>query len=62
MATYGTNGSACVDVINKDVAHFNDELYLLVDELNNNLTDAKFAYVNITEISIGDPSAVGKLP
>ncbi|PSR98659.1 GDSL esterase/lipase [Actinidia chinensis var. chinensis] len=59
MATYGTNGSACVDVVNKDVAHFNDELSLLVDELNNNLTDAKFAYVNITEISIGDPSAVG---
>ncbi|XP_057471149.1 GDSL esterase/lipase At1g29670-like [Actinidia eriantha] len=59
MATYGTNGSACVDVINKDVAYFNDELSLLVDELNNNLPDAKFAYVNITEISIGDPSAVG---
>ena len=63
VATYGvTNGSACVDSINEDVQLFNNELNSLVEELNNNLTDAQFAYINITEISLGDPSAAGKLP
>lgn len=61
MASYGTNGSACVDIINEDVQLFNEGLSSLVDELTNNLTDSKFIFVNIAEISTGDASAYGKL-
>ncbi|XP_058181625.1 GDSL esterase/lipase At4g18970-like [Rhododendron vialii] len=56
MASYGTNGS---EVIDKDVQLFNEGLSLLVDELNNNLTDSEFIFINITEISSGDASAYG---
>lgn len=59
MASYGTNGSACVDIINEDVQLFNEGLSSLVDELTNNLTDSKFIFVNIAEISTGDASAYG---
>ncbi|XP_057471506.1 GDSL esterase/lipase At1g29670-like [Actinidia eriantha] len=60
VATYGaTNGSACVDSINEDVQLFNNELNSLIHELNNDFSNAKFVYVNITEISLGDPSAAG---
>ena len=43
----GANGSACVDYINDAVQIFNGRLKMLVDELNGNLTDAKFVYVNV---------------
>ncbi|KAF7151938.1 hypothetical protein RHSIM_Rhsim02G0055800 [Rhododendron simsii] len=59
MTSYGTNGSACVEVVDTDVQLFNEGLSSLVDELNNNLTDSEFIYVNITEISTGDASAYG---
>ncbi|KAA8519593.1 hypothetical protein F0562_013962 [Nyssa sinensis] len=59
VTMYGTNGSACVDWINNYVQLFNDKLVSLVDELNNDLTDAKFIYINSTGISSGDPSAIG---
>lgn len=42
----GTNGSACVDKMNDAVQFFNEKLKSLVDQLNTNLTDAKFIYVN----------------
>ncbi|KAK0590971.1 hypothetical protein LWI29_033856 [Acer saccharum] len=51
IAMHGTNGSSCVDFINKAVQIFNAKLILLVDELNNNLRDAKFIYVNYYQIS-----------
>ncbi|KAG5562509.1 hypothetical protein RHGRI_005288 [Rhododendron griersonianum] len=59
MTNYGTNGTACVEVIDEDVQLFNEGLSSLVDELNNNLTDSEFIFVNITEISTGDASAYG---
>ena len=40
-------GSACVDYINDAVQIFNGRLKMLVEELNGNLTDAKFVYVNV---------------
>lgn len=61
MTNYGTNGTACVEVIDEDVQLFNEGLSSLVDELNSNLTDSEFIFVNITEISTGDASAYGKL-
>ncbi|KAH9667897.1 GDSL esterase/lipase [Citrus sinensis] len=52
VAIYGTsNSSMCVDSINMAVQIFNKKLIPLVDELNNNLQDAKFIYVDIFNIS-----------
>ncbi|XWS70962.1 hypothetical protein CRYUN_Cryun03dG0095900 [Craigia yunnanensis] len=45
-ATYGTNGSLCVDKLNIAATLFNNRLMPLVKELNGNLTDAKFSYLN----------------
>ncbi|KAL2494647.1 GDSL esterase/lipase [Forsythia ovata] len=53
------NGSACVDSINGAVQLFNNMLKTLVDDLNNDLPNAKFIYINSTSISSGDPSALG---
>ncbi|KAL2494870.1 GDSL esterase/lipase [Forsythia ovata] len=53
------NGSTCVDSINGAVQLFNNMLKTLVDDLNNELPNAKFIYINITSISSGDPSALG---
>ncbi|XP_015576672.2 GDSL esterase/lipase At1g29670-like [Ricinus communis] len=44
--SYDTNGSLCVDSMNQAANFFNNRLQLLVDELNSNLTDAKFIYLN----------------
>ncbi|KAL3846146.1 hypothetical protein ACJIZ3_003549 [Penstemon smallii] len=49
----GTNGTSCVDYMNKAVDLFNDKLKLLVNELNNNLDGAKFLYINALD---SDPS------
>ncbi|KAL2475134.1 GDSL esterase/lipase [Abeliophyllum distichum] len=54
-----TNGSTCVDSINGAVQLFNNMLKSLVDDLNNDLPNAKFIYINTTSISSGDPSALG---
>ncbi|KAK3007492.1 hypothetical protein RJ639_014614 [Escallonia herrerae] len=59
LARYGTNGSACVKMINDAVQLFNNRLKPLVDYFNNNLYGAKFTYINITSITAGDPSAAG---
>jgi len=59
IATFGTNGSACVDFINGYVALFNARLKPLVDQLNYDLTNAKFIYINTTHITSGDPAAAG---
>ncbi|KAL7212723.1 hypothetical protein ACSBR2_015410 [Camellia fascicularis] len=58
IAIYGTNGSTCVDTINNDVELFNVKLKSLVDDLNNDMTDAKakFIYVNVTGITSGGTS------
>ncbi|WOG86532.1 hypothetical protein DCAR_0205743 [Daucus carota subsp. sativus] len=59
ISTFGANASGCVDKINAAVALFNDRLKPLVDGLNKNLTDAKYIYINTTNISLGDPSSAG---
>ncbi|KAF5738287.1 putative zinc finger protein [Tripterygium wilfordii] len=52
IMTYGTSGSLCVDKLNDAAMLFNDQLKLLTDQLNMELKDAKFAYVNILEIML----------
>ncbi|XP_031268568.1 GDSL esterase/lipase At1g29660-like [Pistacia vera] len=46
VAMYGTNGSLCVDYITTDIQLFNSRLKSLVDDLNNDLKDAKFIYID----------------
>ncbi|XP_030456301.2 GDSL esterase/lipase At5g45670-like [Syzygium oleosum] len=52
ISRFGTNGSLCVDKINSAVMLFNDRLKTLVDELNSNLADAKFTYIDFFGISM----------
>ncbi|GFQ02719.1 GDSL esterase/lipase at1g29670 [Phtheirospermum japonicum] len=67
LANYPTNGSACVDFINNSVQLFNNRLTPLIDSLNRDLPDslnrdlpgAQFTFINITSISLGDPSLNG---
>lgn len=59
LSLHDTNGSACVDHINNAVEFFNVKLLTLVDQLNTNLTDAKFIYINSYGMGGGDPTAVG---
>lgn len=47
---YGTNGKPCVEWINGAVSVFNDRLKPLVDELNVVLPDAKFTFINMSNI------------
>ncbi|XP_024159215.1 GDSL esterase/lipase At1g29670 isoform X2 [Rosa chinensis] len=55
----GTNGSACVDRMNLAALQFNQRLVSLVDQLNSNLTNAMFIYINSFEMGSGDPAAAG---
>ena len=59
ISFFGTNGSTCVDVLNIAAQQFNQRLISLVDQLNSNLTDAKFIYINSFEMGSGDPAAAG---
>ncbi|GKA31479.1 reverse transcriptase domain-containing protein [Tanacetum coccineum] len=59
---FGTDGRPCVQKINDAVELFNNRLMPLVDELNNNKTDARFTFINLASIltPLGDvplPSA-----
>lgn len=56
---FGTNGSACVEMVNNAVSLFDNRLKPLVDRLNTELLDARFIYLNMTSITSGDPSIVG---
>eukprot|EP00257_Ricinus_communis_P026270 XP_025013684.1 uncharacterized protein LOC8267205 [Ricinus communis] len=53
------NGSLCADIMNEAVHLFNNQLVSLVQQLNRNLSDAKFIYINSTSIAAGDPTTVG---
>jgi len=55
------NNSSCVDNIDNAVALFNDKVVTLVNNFNNNLTNAKFIYINTTEISLSSSSSEGKI-
>ncbi|XVE98810.1 hypothetical protein REPUB_Repub03eG0140700 [Reevesia pubescens] len=46
IRVHGTNGSLCVDKLNMAATLFNNRLMPLIKELNRNLTDAKFTYLN----------------
>ncbi|KAM1213345.1 hypothetical protein PS2_004772 [Malus domestica] len=59
ISAFGTNGSACVDKLNSAAQMFNQNLVSLVDQLNTDLTDAKFIYVNSFGMGSGDPAAAG---
>ncbi|KAK3195728.1 hypothetical protein Dsin_027038 [Dipteronia sinensis] len=52
ITIYGTNGSLCVDFINSAVQLFNAKLVSLVDDFNNNLSNAKFIYINSYQIAL----------
>jgi hypothetical protein len=45
-ANYDTKGSLCVDYMNDAVNYFNSRLISLVNQLNNDLADARFIYLN----------------
>ncbi|KAL1555940.1 GDSL esterase/lipase-like protein [Salvia divinorum] len=54
-----TNGSPCVDSINIAAGLFNDRLVSLINDLNTNLPNAQFTYINVTSIALGGPSLIG---
>ncbi|KAL6546454.1 hypothetical protein OROMI_022175 [Orobanche minor] len=60
LANFPANRSGgCVDFINYGVRSFNNRLAPLVDILKTDLPDAHFTLINITNISLGDPSLLG---
>lgn len=56
QASCGTNGSACVDNINNAVELFNTRLKSLVVDLNGNISNAKFIFINSSGIALTSPS------
>ncbi|KAK2663471.1 hypothetical protein Ddye_002045 [Dipteronia dyeriana] len=59
ITMYGTNGSLCVDFINSAVQLFNAKLVSLVDDFNNNLSNAKFIYINSYQIALTPTPTTG---
>ncbi|XP_059434562.1 GDSL esterase/lipase At1g29670-like [Corylus avellana] len=53
----GSNGSACVDNINNATQLFNVGLKSLVAQLNTNLTNATFIFINVSGIESSPPIA-----
>ncbi|KAB5534244.1 hypothetical protein DKX38_017330 [Salix brachista] len=51
IQTYGTHGSACVVIMNNASQLFNSRLKPVVDQLNKDLTDAKFIYIDFYGIA-----------
>ncbi|XP_074359533.1 GDSL esterase/lipase At1g29670-like [Apium graveolens] len=56
---FGPDASGCVDRVNAAINLVNDRLKPLIDDLNSNLSGAKFIYINTTNINQGDPIAAG---
>ncbi|XP_028783878.1 GDSL esterase/lipase At1g29670-like [Neltuma alba] len=62
LAQNSPDGRTCVERINAANRLFNDRLKSLVDQLNNELTDAKLIYINtygVFQEIISNPSAFG---
>uniref|UniRef100_A0A2K1WMM2 GDSL-motif lipase/hydrolase family protein n=1 Tax=Populus trichocarpa TaxID=3694 RepID=A0A2K1WMM2_POPTR len=59
FSTLCHNNVSCVTNINNAVLPFNVGLVSLVDQLNRELNDARFIYLNSTGMSSGDPSVLG---
>ncbi|PWA96422.1 SGNH hydrolase-type esterase domain-containing protein [Artemisia annua] len=51
IAKYGTNGKPCVEWIDDAVKLFDEKLMSLINKLNNDCSDARFTFINITSIS-----------
>ncbi|XP_075482374.1 GDSL esterase/lipase At1g29670-like [Primulina tabacum] len=51
---YPTDGKICVEWINNDAELFNIRLISLIDQLNTNLPDAQFIFINYNAISYAD--------
>lgn len=60
-ANYDTKGNLCVDEMNEAANIFNHKLQSLVNILNEDLTDAKFVYLNTYGIVPEYTSSPGKL-
>ncbi|CAJ1962073.1 unnamed protein product [Sphenostylis stenocarpa] len=62
LAQNSPDGTTCVEGINSPIEIFNNGLRSLVDELNTQLADARFIYVNVSGIFqniISNPLALG---
>jgi hypothetical protein len=62
LAQNSPDGSTCVERINSANQLFNNGLKSLVDQLNNQLPDARFIYINaygIFQDIISNPSSFG---
>ncbi|KAG8374660.1 hypothetical protein BUALT_Bualt10G0019100 [Buddleja alternifolia] len=55
----GSNGTACVDMVNDAVDLFNEKLKILVKDLNKNLTDAQFIFINAMSMTPAELFALG---
>ncbi|CAK7349757.1 unnamed protein product [Dovyalis caffra] len=58
-SNYDTKGSLCVDSMNDAVNYFNSRLRSLVDQLNNDLADATFVYLNPVDFGSGYKASPG---
>ncbi|PWA78752.1 Lipase, GDSL [Artemisia annua] len=50
ITRFGTDGKTCVESINNAVGLFNDRLKPVVDLLNSDFSDARFTFINLTNI------------
>ncbi|GJR82345.1 hypothetical protein Tco_0153130 [Tanacetum coccineum] len=50
ITRFGTNGRTCVESINIAVGLFNDRVKPVVDMLNSDFSDARFTFINLTNI------------
>ena len=63
LAHHSPDGTTCVQKINSAIQIFNNRLKSLVDELNTNLADARFIYIDsygIFQDVISSPTSYGK--
>ena len=58
---YGTGDSVCINSTDSAVRKFSDKLKPMIDDLNSNLPNAKFIYINSSSIEVPDPSSIGML-
>ncbi|KAM0010377.1 putative triacylglycerol lipase [Helianthus debilis subsp. tardiflorus] len=58
IARFGTNGEPCVESINNATMLFNVKLKPLIDDLNNDLPQGRFTFINVTSISTPEDGIV----
>lgn len=52
VANVNTNGAPCADIVNNAIQLFNSKLIPLVDQLNTDLHDAHFIFLNSYNITL----------